>query len=327
MPFCDFLISSKLVFGASVATILTISYRNWKRNAIPNKWKLVGEISELFCFPIKSAGVIKLNEIQCTSIGAKDQFLRDRSFMVINSDEKRFVTARQHPMLVKITPQIIGSKLTLSAPDKTSINVDMFRVLSDNDTLIAEIWDKAYVEVFDCGDKVAEWISDFILHEKKGLRLVYYPLNYPTRPIRPKNRVFPEMSPDHVGALHDATSFMMINESSVDDLNSRLNFNVKPVLFRSNFVMKGPKAFEEDNYKWVKIGDETIMKVVKPCLRCLFTNVDPDTGKKREDGEPLNTLKKYRKFPQYGDAPFFGIHLGVIKAGTVKIGDQVFISH
>lgn len=335
---CDFL--TRAVVGLSTVTILKISYRNWKRNDIPSKWTPVGQISELYCFPIKSGGVIPLQEILCANIGAKNEFLRDRTFMVIDENERRFVTARQYPLLVKIQPEVnehslklsfsaVSSSLsTLTGVDNSNdvMLVDMDRVLASNDTLIAEIWDKAYVEVFDCGDDVAEWISNIILNgSKKGLRLVYYPLNHPTRPVRPKNRIFPEMSSDHVGALHDASSFMMINESSVEELNSRLNFKVNPLLFRPNLVLKGPQAFDEDRYKWVKIGQDTVMKVLKPCTRCVFTNVDPMTGQKRSDGEPLKTLKEYRKFPGLGDSPVMGVHLGVIAGGIVKVGDQVFV--
>lgn len=324
---CDLLTPVNVAVGLSVATVLRLSYRNWKSNAIPKRWRSVGQISALYCFPIKSGGVIHLQETFCTAIGAKNEFLRDRTFMVITEKEKRFVTARQHPLLVKIKPEVDGNvlKLSVTSPHDKTIDLDMDRVLASNDTLIAEIWDKAYVQVFDCGDEVSEFISEFILNEKKGLRLVYYFLGHPTRPVRPKNRIFPEMSPDHVGALHDASSFMMVNESSVEELNTRLDFTVKPVLFRPNLVIKGPKAFEEDEYKWVKIGETTIMKVVKPCLRCVFTNVDPESGVKRSDNEPLNTLKSYRKIPGLGDAPAMGIHLGVITSGNVKIGDEVFV--
>jgi len=51
------------------------------------------------------------------------------------------------------------------------------------------VWDQP-VQVFDCGDEVAEWLSKFLLDSTTGCRLVYYPLEKSTRPIRPKNKVF-----------------------------------------------------------------------------------------------------------------------------------------
>ena len=57
-----------------------------------------------------------------------------------------------------------------------------------------------------------------------------------------------------------------------------------------NFVVKGAEVLEEDYWDWVKIG-KTIFRNVKPCTRCIFTTVDPETGKKNPKVEPLKTLK------------------------------------
>lgn len=60
---------------------------------------------------------------------------------------------------------------------------------------------------------------------------------------------------------------MMINEQSVQDLNSRTDQAVTPLQFRPNLVVKGAVAFDEDNWKWVRIGDNLIFKYTGPCLR------------------------------------------------------------
>jgi uncharacterized protein YcbX len=60
-------------------------------------------------------------------------------------------------------------------------------------------------------------------------------------------------------------------------------------------------------------------------FRCIFTNIDPETGIRNEDGEPLKTLKEYRKIPECGDSPILGIHLGTRKEGIVSIGDAVYV--
>lgn len=86
---------------------------------------------------------------------------------------------------------------------------------------------------------------------------------------------------------------MMINEGSITELNSRIDTPVTPMFFRPNFVVKGPPAFAEDDFNWVKIGDDTIFKVVMQCTRCVFTTIDPETGTKNSGGEPLKTLKRY----------------------------------
>lgn len=117
-----------------------------------------------------------------------------------------------------------------------------------------------------------------------------------------------------------------MNEASVTELNSRLDNPVTPLHFRPNFVVKGPPAFAEDDFDWVRIGMGTVFKAVKPCTRCIFTTIDPETGVKDTLGEPLKTLQTYRKFPGLGSSPVMGVHLGVIVSGNVKVGDTVYLA-
>jgi uncharacterized protein len=59
--------------------------------------------------------------------------------------------------------------------------------------------------------------------------------------------------------------------------------------------------------------------------RCIFTNVDEITGKPDAQGQPLNTLKSYRKFDKTGESPVMGIHLGIRQDGRIKLNDAVYI--
>lgn len=49
------------------------------------------------------------------------------------------------------------------------------------------------------------------------------------------------------------------------------------------------------------------------------------TGVRSDEGEPLKTLKTYRKFKKTGESPVMGLHLAVKVPGVVKIGDEVFV--
>lgn len=94
------------------------------------------------------------------------------------------------------------------------------------------------------------------------------------------------------GAYPDETSYSLMNEASITDLNTRLDEPVTPQQFRMNFVVKGATAYEEDKWDWVKIGN-VILRNVRPCTRCIFTTIDPETGTKNANAEPLKTLKTY----------------------------------
>lgn len=184
--------------------------------------------------------------------------------MVVETNGE-FVTGRKHPKLVQVMPKNQDDLVTLSAPGMPDIQFNMEELLF-KDSSKAVVWGEK-VEVKDVGEAVAKWFSRFILEEDFGLRLVYYPSTVPTRDVRPKNKIFETAKREDTGALHDATSFMLINERSVDELNTRIAKKVTPLQFRPNIVMKGPEAFEEDMWNWIKIGETVVFQNVKPCTR------------------------------------------------------------
>jgi len=117
----------------------------------------------------------------------------------------------------------------------------------------------------------------------------------------------------------------LINEGSVEELNTRIEQPVTALQFRPNIVIKGPDPYEEDEWKWIKIGDEVIFRNVKPCTRCVFTNIDPITAERHPKEEPLKTLKSYRLIEKGGDSPVMGIHLGIRQQGKIRLNDGVYV--
>lgn len=217
----------------------------------------------MLCYPIKSCGWIRLDEFECNQIGVQSGNIRDRTFMIINKDGD-FITARAHPKLVKVVPKVEGGTLILSAPGMIVLSVDIDRLMKMS-PIKARVWGQT-VDAIDAGEEAARWFSRYVFQDDFGLRLVFYPVSYPTRDIRDYNKTFGTILKGDTGALHDATSFMMINEGSVAELNTRVKNAVTPLHFRPNLVLKGAAAWEEDNWKWVKVGD-AVFRNVKPCTR------------------------------------------------------------
>lgn len=183
--------------------------------------------------------------------------------MIVNKDGD-FVTARAHPKLVKVVPKVEGDTLTLSAPGMIVLSIDIARLMKTS-PIKANVWGQT-VDAVDAGEEAARWFSRYVFQDDFGLRLVFYPASFPTRDVREVNQMFKTTIPADTGALHDATSFMMINEASIVDLNTRVKNSVTPLHFRPNFVLKGAAAYEEDKWKWVKVGD-VVFRNVKPCTR------------------------------------------------------------
>ena len=85
-------------------------------------------------------------------------------------------------------------------------------------------------------------------------------------------------------------------------------------------VVDGELPYAGDHWRRIRIG-EVEFEGVKNCSRCVFTTIDPDTGVKHPDTEPLRTLSTYRRRPEGG--MFFGQNLIPRGGGMVRLGDRV----
>jgi hypothetical protein len=115
----------------------------------------------------------------------------------------------------------------------------------------------------------------------------------------------------------DGFPFLIIGQSSLDDLNSRLENPVPITNFRPNLVFTGAEDFAEDNWNDIKIGNLSF-KVVKPCARCTITTVDQETAARSK--EPLRTLAAYRRV---GNDVLFGQNAICKETGEVRVGEEI----
>ncbi|XP_036928560.1 mitochondrial amidoxime-reducing component 1 isoform X2 [Acanthopagrus latus] len=175
----------------------------------------------------------------------------------------------------------------------------------------------------DCGDEASRWLTDY-LGTGQTFRLVHFEpqmkarLSVETEPLFPKSEqvAYPDVGP-----------VMLLSESSVKDLSSKLEKDVTVERFRPNIVISDCQAFEEDSWEELQIGSVRLQRVMS-CGRCVFTTVDPETGVISRK-EPLETLKSYRLCKPsekhiYKSAPLFG-QLHVVKqTGILQVGDVVY---
>jgi len=261
-------------------------------------------LTEINIYPIKSLGGISLQNSEVTDRG----FKHDRRWMIINEEEK-FITQRTHPQLALIKTKINGNKLILGHKTK---NISPL-VIPINHTLIettiVTVWDDL-VEARLVGKYADEWLSDAL-----GIkcRLVY--MHDETQ--RLVDRAF--AADNELVSFADAYPFLIIGQSSLDDLNGRLDEKLPMNRFRPNFVFNGGEPFDEDKWKKIRIG-EVVFNFVKPCSRCILTTVNQDTSAKNE--EPLKTLSTYRNI---NNKIYFGQNLLHEGNGTLKVGHEIEI--
>jgi len=261
-------------------------------------------LSALNIYPVKSLGGISLNEAEITDRGLK----HDRRWMIVDSDEK-FMSQRSHPQMAMLKAKISHNKLILSHKTEDVSPLVIPIKVSYSETAIVNIWDDL-VTAFLVGKYADEWLSD-ILDSK--CRLVYMPdetQRFVDRSYAAQNEIV---------SFADAYPFLIIGQSSLDDLNSRLDEKLQMNRFRPNLVFSGGEPYEEDSWKKFRIGD-IIFEAVKPCSRCSTITVDQETAE--VTAEPLKTLATYRAVD---NKVMFGMNLVHEGNGKVNVGDEIIV--
>ncbi|XP_076294763.1 mitochondrial amidoxime-reducing component 1 isoform X2 [Lasioglossum baleicum] len=303
----------------------------------PN-WVKVGQVQELYVYPMKSGRGRNVAECEFTELGicieSEGKFtLRDRMFLVYNEESGRFQTGRNYPTLILVTLSAVDEdKVRLEAVGMPSVVFSVPKCTEENvEAVQCTMWWGEPVKCIDCGPEPAEWLSRFLTGTSSGLRLGYSMLNRRDLSVWTKfTKVYSTLETEDTGLFSDLASYMLMNTKSVDALNEKLERPVPALQFRPNIVVSGPEAFVEDNWEWVKIGEKVVIRNVKPCTRCKFILVNPETGNP-ETEEPLKTLKSFRlhkdpdRLALEGQSPLMGILCGAYITGKVRTGDDVYV--
>ncbi|TEW53929.1 MOSC domain-containing protein [Psychromonas sp. RZ22] len=256
-------------------------------------------LTELYIYPIKSTKGIELPQALVEEKGLKD----DRRYMLVDLEGK-FITGRTHPQLTQISIEFSKKGLFVSAPKQPSIYIQP--ELFSTQTLNVDIWSDS-VQAQHCNIEYDRWFSSFL---KQECQLVYF-ADTSNRTV--KNTQY------EVG-FADGYPLLLINQASIDQLNTHLDAPISALHFRPNLLIKGDTAFIEDTWARIRIG-EVAFQVSKPCSRCTFTNVDPKTGVADLE-QPLKTLSQFRY--HQGDIDF-GQNLIPLNTGIIRCGDAIEI--
>jgi uncharacterized protein YcbX len=180
---------------------------------------------------------------------------------------------------------------------------------ADEDLRGVTLW-RDTLRVPDAGSAAAAWLSAFL---GKAVRLVHCP--------EQRSRYLPNgygLNSDRA-AFPDGFPLLLIGQGSLDELNRRVGRAMEMLRFRPNLVVQGAEPFAEDGWKRLRIGTLEF-RVLKPSVRCIFTTIDPATGERSPDREPMTTLKTFRE--KEGDV-LFGQNLAVDGSGDIEVGMAV----
>ncbi|WP_347551969.1 MOSC N-terminal beta barrel domain-containing protein [Pseudalkalibacillus hwajinpoensis] len=127
--------------------------------------------------------------------------------------------------------------------------------------------------------------------------------------------------PEHVpiGPIEDE-HLLIVTDASLQSLSTSWGKHASARRFRPNLEIslldKTPFIESEWKGKYLRIGEEVIIEVVKPCERCMIVTVDPENGTRQPD-----LLKKLVK--EYRNE--FGMYARVIRTGKINTGDGVYL--
>jgi hypothetical protein len=233
-------------------------------------------VDALYEYPLKSGAARPRDEVEVTLRG----FARDRRWMLVDA-QGRFLTGRKLPRLVCVHAEHEGDTLTLSCAKHLTVSA---RVDEGPSRAPVEIWgDRVDARV---GYATADaWLRSVL---GEDVRLAHLD-DASHRPVDPRYaRAGDEVS------FADGFPVLVLGTASMAALNTRIGRTLPIARFRPNLVVATTRPHEEDDWKRIRV-DNIEFELVKPCVRCVFTTVDSEHGTFDPSGEPLATLKTYRR--------------------------------
>ncbi|KAL4623958.1 mitochondrial amidoxime-reducing component 1-like [Arapaima gigas] len=281
----------------------------------------VGVVSQLVVYPLKSGKGLQVHGSQCLHTGLKHGELRDRHWLVISEDGHQ-VTGRQQPrlVLVSMTSDEDKGQVCLNAPGMAELRFPVRQ--PENRIANCRVWSDD-IQGRDCGEEASAWITCYLACDQTFRLVQFEPKMKARKPVEK----FPFFLHNDTVAYPDVGAIMLMSESSLRDLNTRLESEVTMAWFRPSVVVADCEAYAEDSWDEIQIGEVRLRRAMA-CSRCIFTTVNPATGVITRE-EPLETLKSYRMCDPserhiYRTSPLFGQYFSVRKTGTLQVGDPVY---
>lgn len=260
------------------------------------------QLSQIWIYPVKSLGGISLSTARVLPKGLP----LDRRWMLVD-EQGVAMTQRVYPKMALFKLASDDHQLDITF-QQYSLSVPFREYVKE--ALTTKIWEDS-VHTCEVSRKHSEWFCDMLGVKCK---LMHFPEENP-RPVEAAYNI----NDSHV-SLADAYPFLIIGQSSLDDLNKRLQDPIPMDRFRPNFVFTGGEPFEEDNWKDFTIGENKFAGV-KPCARCAIPTIDQHTAEKGI--EPTKTLATYRR---QNNKIYFGQNVIALEFKTISVGDQVSVS-
>lgn len=266
----------------------------------------MARVSRLFVYPIKSCRGIAVD-----SAGLAPRGLAfDRRYMLVDA-AGRFLTQRRHPQMALIEVSFADDGFVVTAPGRPPLGLPAALESRLDNVCKVKVWSDT-VEATLAGEDANLWFSETLGF---ACGLVYL-ADDQHRPVQNEAARF-----DDEVSFADGAPLLLVSEASLDELNARLERPVGIERFRPNLVVDGCEAHAEDGWRSIAIGAARL-DVAWPCSRCVLTTIDPATGERDPDNEPMTTLMRYRRHDR---SVYFGQNLIPRALGTLRVGAECAI--
>lgn len=267
------------------------------------------QLTHLWRYPLKSGAAEALE----TATLGEEGLTQDRRFVVVAARGK-FVTARTHPQLQRLAlREDACGQWRLWHLDRPECGSVSFATDDQAERLDIQVWADRFTALS------VSFEADAWLSEQVGMpvRLSW---------LGERSERYREIIAQRVSAA-DGFPLLLANQASLAALNAQTpSADHGMDQFRPNLVISGAEAWAEDGWQEVRIG-EARFTLVSSCTRCAMVNVDPATGAKRADKEPLKTLARVRRFAD--GQVHFGYNLVALdpsRKPTLRVGDEVEVT-
>ncbi|MCZ8513859.1 MOSC domain-containing protein [Paenibacillus filicis] len=134
-----------------------------------------------------------------------------------------------------------------------------------------------------------------------------------------RKSVFTRSSPE--GTFYDIDIVHLLTTASINKMRELIpESRIEVRRFRTNIVIDVPneEGFVENGWvgKQIRIGDEVLLQVTQPCIRCIMTTLAQ--GDLPNDPAILRTAVKHNKGAM-------GVYAKVIQTGRIRRGDKIVI--
>jgi uncharacterized protein YcbX len=185
-------------------------------------------LSEINIYPIKSLGGISLNESVVEEKGL--QF--DRRWMLV-TEKGEFLTQREFPKMATLSVSLENDELKVVSAENQSVSIPF--APTSNDKIHVTIWGSR-CEAISYDDSINSYFSDIL---QTNCKLVVMPEDS----RRLVSDEYAIRKSQDVVSFADGYPVLLIGESSLDDLNAKLENPIPMNRFRPNLVVKNSEAF------------------------------------------------------------------------------------